>query len=185
MKKFGIFFGICSLLLLSVLAYAQSKRKNEVVIDAPTYIIPKGEVLGAEDNKNPQKQQTSITIKIDKNPVYLYWPQKITIETIPNAEVRMKVTYPNGSINNSGTKSGYSNSKGIFENKWSITGKKDILGQAKVELTVGDLENYSTAQSTFEITTYKKPTPTTTPTPSIIQNEPSETAPPILPSNSP
>ncbi len=172
MKNFAIFFSIATLLLVGTLVYAQIYRNQTIPQTAPTYTPPKGEVLGTQTEKQISKNNTPINIKIDKNPVFLYWPQKITIETTPATEVRLKVTYPNGSINNSGTASGFSNDKGIYEVKWTISGKKDILGQAKVEVSVGSFGSYATAESIFDITTSQKitPAPTAVPTPTPAPN---------------
>lgn len=171
MKKFIVFVIISFVVISAVFIYAQYSRKRTIFADPyqQKYFPKESTVLGLSDTSTKlEKNNTPITIKIDKNPVFLYWQQKITIETLPETEVRLKVTYANGSLNNSGTKNGYSDKNGKFTSQWVIRGKKDIIGIANVEVSAGSLETYSQKNSQFEITEYKKPVianPVNTPLP--------------------
>lgn len=161
MKRALITFSIALLIIFGVFIYAQTYGRREVVFEtrAPEQA---GQVLGEKDTKKEPTQKTPIKVVINKDPVFLYWPQKITVETTPGIDVRVTTTYPNGTINNSGTKSGVADAKGKFTVSWTIKGKKDILGIAKVEVTVGNLETYSKYETIFAIEEYKKATTNST-----------------------
>ncbi|MDO8512917.1 MAG: hypothetical protein Q7S37_00220 [bacterium] len=157
MKRFLIFF-FSGIVLIGIVFYiAQlSNMRSDNLITSP-YQTPQGKVLGVTTKSSQPKQIiTPINIIITKDPIFLYWPQKVTIETLPNIEVRMKTTYFNGNINNNGTKSGTSDRNGKFVVSWTVNGKKDILGLATVDVSVGSLETYNQSNAYFQIVTYQK-----------------------------
>lgn len=173
MKRFVIFISSGIIILVLVFIYAQAKKDHTVIVDLSKEASQtKGKVLGAEAkiSKKVNKVTTPINLKIDKNPVNLYWPQKINIVTTPNTEVRVKVTYANGNINNSGTKNGLSDDQGKFTISWTVKGNKDLLGRAQVNVSVGSLDTYAETNSNFEIVEYKKsitPLPASISTPQL------------------
>lgn len=171
MRRFLIFLGSGLVLIAIVFVYAQSKRDEVYTVPYPEMSVPQtGKVLSAQtnpDTKTPSASLLPVKLLIDKQPVYLYWTQKITIETTPGAEVKIRVTYPNGSMNNSGSQTGIADNKGQYLVKWDIRGK-DMIGIAKVKVSVSLGEKQGSAEGEFEITQYSKAT--NTPVPSATAN---------------
>jgi hypothetical protein len=161
MRRFTLFMGICIIGVLGTLSIAQLKRGESNVITAgemseytKEHLKTLNEVKEKEPEAELKKNDLKLNIIVDKPQVYLYWPQKITIETEPEADIRLKVTYPNGSINNNGTTGGTADNTGKFVVKWTISGK-EILGKAKVEAIASLGSKTSTLEKEFEITSYQ------------------------------
>ena len=168
MRAFLIFMGSGLLLLIGVFFYAQSKKDETIIVTLADLMgEPKGRVLSSKTipTPTPSGQDLPIRIIISKPSIYLYWPQQITIQTKAGAEVRLVVTYRNGSINNSGTQTGLANQSGKFIANWIIRGQ-NLFGTAKVKATVTYHTRSGSAETTFKIIRYGQllqPTPTNIP----------------------
>ncbi len=162
MRNLVIFFFSGLLLVAAIFYYAQiQSKKITYTINDPRTISSNQKIILSNTKNTKKTNPLPLKINIDKKEVLLYWPQKIIIETAPEVEVRVKVIYPNGSMNNSGTSSGMSDKTGKYTTQWTIKGDKKNLGTAKVQVSVGSLEQYAEAESFFEIISSQKSSTTT------------------------
>lgn len=156
LKIFFIFFGSGFILLIIVFLYAQAHKGGDLIITSSDF-KQQGKVLSVHKSvkTKPKEVKTlDVNIKIDKNPIYLYNTQTITVSTIPNAYVYLKVKYSNGSINNSGSRTGVSDHSGKFIAKWPIKGQ-DIIGTAKVDVSVAKGDKLGSQKDKFKIISYR------------------------------
>lgn len=157
MRQFLIFILGGVAIVTAVYFYAQTKKVDTLILKTSDFFSSnKGKVLSAQKDDLKNIIVLPVNLKIDKQPVYLYWPQTLTVETKPGAEVKVVVTYPSGSINNSGTKNGYADKDGKFVIKWTVNVKNnnEALGIAtiKVNAKLGSAEGQASGQ--FEIVKY-------------------------------
>ncbi len=165
MRAFLIFIGCGLLLLIGVFFYAQTKKDETIIVTLADIMgSPKGRVLSSNliPTPTPSSQSLPIRISINKPSIYLYWPQQITIQTKAGAEVRLVVTYPNGSMNNSGTQTGLANQSGKYIANWVIR-SQNLYGNVKVKATATHGSRSGSAEASFKIVRYGQliqPTPT-------------------------
>jgi hypothetical protein len=147
-----IIFSLIGLVAVGIVFYVAQTKRDNIITEAPKFSPnPETQVSGIK-KASQVTQDLPIKITVDKNPVNLWWPQKILVETKPDSEVRLQVTYPNGSINNNGTTVGHADKNGRFEIKWNIKGtEKTTLGLVRVEVIAISGHQQGKATTEFDI----------------------------------
>jgi hypothetical protein len=70
----------------------------------------------------PSATPSTITLSVDYGPsVRIGSRESILVHTLPGATVTVKVTYPDGTTSNPGTKSGVADATGTFTDSWPIS----------------------------------------------------------------